>query len=216
MLSREVKALRKRIVGFWDMPPGSVTPALAVLAAAFAAGALAGLLRAAQVGGEGQESLSAYLQVYLEAARTGNATPPEPAAALWEAARWPLLTLLLSFTALGAVGIPAIFAVRGFLLSFAVASFVRIFGGAGAILAFFAFGFTGTISLPVLFLLGVQGLLSALARAGQAMGGGKGPTAPPGRAFWLRSGLCAAGLVLSALLECWAVPALLASVAELF
>ena len=198
MLSREVKALRKRIVGFWDMSPGSVTPALAVLAAAFAAGALTGLLLAAQVGGEGQESLSAYLQVY------------------WEAARWPLLTLLLSFTSLGAVGIPAIFAVRGFLLSFAVASFVRIFGGAGAILAFFAFGFTGTISLPVLFLLGVQGLLSALARAGQAMGGGKGPTAPPGRAFWLRSGLCAAGLVLSALLECWAVPALLASVAELF
>ena len=41
MLSREVKALRKRIVGFWDMPPGSVTPALAVLDLFSAAGAVA-------------------------------------------------------------------------------------------------------------------------------------------------------------------------------
>lgn len=50
MLFAEVKALRKRIVGFWDMPSGGLTPALAVLSAAFAMGALAGLLLAAQVG----------------------------------------------------------------------------------------------------------------------------------------------------------------------
>ncbi len=208
--------MRKRIVGFWDMPQGGITPALAVLSAAFAVGALVGLLLAAQVGGEGQESLSTYLQAYLAAAKTGSAAPPEPAAVVWEAVRWPLLTLLLSFTALGAVGIPAIFAVRGFLLSFAVSSFVRIFGGAGAILAFFAFGFTGLISLPALFLLGVQGLLSAAALAGGVLLGGKGTPSLPGRVFWMRSGLCAAALALSAGLEYWAVPALLASVAELF
>ena len=208
--------MRKRTGGFWDTPSDGVTPALVVLAVAFALGALAGLLLAAQVGGEGQARLSSYLQAYLEAARTGDATPPEPAAALWEAARWPLLTLLLSFTALGAVGIPIVFAARGFLLSFAVFSFVRMFGGAGAILAFFAFGFTGMISLPALFLLGVQGFLSALTLAGRFLVGGKGGAVPPDRIFWLRSGLCAGALGVSALLECWAVPALLASVAELF
>ena len=216
MLFAEVKALRKRIVGFWDMPSGGLTPALAVLSAAFAMGALAGLLLAAQVGGEGQESLSTYLQAYLEMARNGKASSPALAAALWTAVRWPLLTLLLSFTALGAVGIPAIFVVRGFLLSFAVSSFVRIFGGAGAILAFFAFGFTGLISLPVLFLLGVQGLLAAMALAGRVLVGGKSYPSHPNRAFWVRSGLCAAALAFSAALECWAVPALLASVADLF
>lgn len=216
MLSREVKALRKRIVRLWDMPPGRIMPALMVLSTAFAAGALVGLLMAAQVDGGGHESLSVYLRAYLEAAKTGSATPPEPAAALWETARWPLLTLLLSFTAVGVVGIPAIFAIRGFLLSFAVSSFVRIFGAAGAILAFFAFGFTGTISLPVLFLLGVQGLMSSAALASQAIGGGKVPSALHDRAFWIRGGVCTGGLILSALLECWAVPVLLASVAELF
>ena len=191
-------------------------PALVVLSVSFALGALVGLLLAAQVDGDGQESLSTYLLAYLEAARTGTATPPEPTAALWETARWPLLTLVLSFTAIGAVGIPVIFAVRGFLLSFAVSSFVRIFGGAGAILAFFAFGFTGMLSLPALFLVGVQGFLSALALAGRVLSGGKGPPPVPSRAFLLRSGLCAGALVISAALECWAVPALLASVAELF
>lgn len=208
--------MRKRIVRFWDMPPGHAAPALVLLSAAFAAGALAGLLMAARVDGGGQESLGSYLHAYLEAAKTGGAVPPELAPALWESARWPLLTLLLSFTVLGVVGIPAVFVVRGFLLSFAVSSFVRIFGAAGAILAFFAFGFSGTISLPVLFVLGVQGLLSALNLAGRTAGGGRGPVVLRDRAFWMRVGLCAGGLILTALLECWAVPVLLASVAELF
>ena len=191
-------------------------PALAILSAVFLIGALAGILLAAQVGGEGQESLSIYLQSYLEAAKTGNAIPPEPLAALWETIRWPLLTLLFGFTALGAIGIPIIFIVRGFLLSFAVSSFVRIVGGAGAILAFFAFGFTGLISLPVLFLLGVQGLLSSTALARKVLVGGKVPSASPNRIFWFRIGLCTAALAFSAMIECWAVPVLLASVAELF
>ena len=95
MLLREVKTLRKRIVRFWDMPPGHAAPALVLLSAAFAAGALAGLLMAARVDGGGQESLGSYLRAYLEAAKTGGAVPPELAPALWESARWPLLTLLL-------------------------------------------------------------------------------------------------------------------------
>lgn len=208
--------MRRRVAEFWDTSSGGAILALVVLSLAFSLGALAGLLLAAQVDGDGQESLSAYLLAYLDAARTGNAVPPEPAAALWEAVRWPLPTFVLGFTALGAIGIPVIFAVRGFLLSFAVSSFVRIFGGSGAILAFFAFGFTGMLSLPALFLLGVQGFLSALELTGRFLAGGRGLPPRPSRAFLLRSGLCACALAVSAALECWAVPALLASVAELF
>ena len=208
--------MRKRIVGFGPVPLDGLAPTLAVLSAAFSVGALVGLLLAAKVAGAGQESLSAYLQSYLEAAKAGNATPPELPTALWEAARWPLLTLLLSFTALGAVGIPAVFAVRGFLLSFAVSSFVRVLGGAGAVLAFFAFGVTGLITLPTLFLLGVQGMLSSMALAGRVLTGARVASPMPDHVFWARSGLCASALVFSAMLECWAVPALLASVAELF
>ena len=199
----------------WDVPPGGVLTALAVVSAAFCLGALAGMLLASQVGGGWQESLTAYLERYLAAAKLGAAGPPRVSAVLWETLRWPVSAFLLGFSALGVVGIPLLFAARGFLLSFAVSSFVLMFGGAGAILAFFAFGFTGMLSLPVLFVLGVQGFASGQELAVRALGGGKGPLSR-GRAYWVRGGLCAAVLGVCMLLEWWAVPALLASVAGLF
>ena len=207
--------MRKRIVHIWDVPAGGALTALAVVSAAFCLGALAGMLVASQVGGGGQDSLTAYLERYLAAAQSGAAAPPRGSSILWETLRWPVLTFLLGFTALGVVGIPLLFGVRGFLLSFAVSSFVRMFGGAGAILAFFAFGFTGMLSVPALFVLGVQGFASGQELVARALSGGKGPLSR-GRAYWVRGGLCAAALGLCMLLEWWAVPALLGSVADLF
>ena len=104
----------------WDVPPGGVLTALAVVSAAFCLGALAGMLLASQVGGGGQESLTAYLERYLAAAKLGAAGPPRVSAVLWETLRWPVSAFLLGFSALGVVGIPLLFAARGFLLSFAV------------------------------------------------------------------------------------------------
>ena len=108
-----------------------------------------------------------------------------------------------------------LFAVRGFLLSFAVSSFVRMFGGTGGILAFFAFGITGLAAVPALFVLGVQSCAGARELAGRALSGKKG-VFPFGRAYWVRCALCAGAVALSAVLEYWAVPALLCSVAGLF
>ena len=207
--------MRKRAAGIWDGPAGGALFPLAAVSLSFGIGALTGMLVAAQVGGGGQESLSAYLEHYLAAAQAGSAAPPELSAILWEGLRWPLLISILGFTAIGIAGIPVLFAVRGFLLSFAVSSFVLMYGGAGAILAFFAFGFTGMLSIPVLFVLGTQSFSSSRELALRALGGGKGPH-PRGRAYWARSGLCAVVLALSMLLEWWAVPALLGSVAGLF
>lgn len=208
--------MRKRIVHIWDGPSGGVLTALAVVSAAFFLGALVGMLMASQVAGGGQESLTAYLESYLAAAQAGAAGRPRVSSILWETLRWPLLTFFLGFTALGVVGIPVLFAVRGFLLSFAVSSFVLMFGGVGAILAFFAFGFTGMLSVPALFVLGTQGFASGQELALRTLSGGKGSLPWRGRAYWVHGGLCAAVLGLSMLLEWWAVPALLSSVANLF
>ena len=49
-----------------------------------------------------------------------------------------LLALLLGFTALGLLGLPLLFAVRGFLLAFSIASFVRLFGGAVMDMVYFS------------------------------------------------------------------------------
>ena len=108
-----------------------------------------------------------------------------------------------------------LFSIRGFLLSFAITSFVRMFGGVGGVLAFLTFGVTGLVAIPVLFVLGVQSLAAARLLAGRFLGDGK-RSLPFGRAYWVRCGLCSAALCLCALLEYAAVPALVRLVAPLF
>ena len=196
----------------WRMPADGAAPFLAVAAVFFFLGGLAGCLLAGSVDGGGQESLAAYVEGYLQAAQAGEASPPALAALVWETVRWPLLALLLGFTALGLLGLPLLFAARGFLLAFSIASFVRLFGGAGCLLALLVFGVGGAFTVPVLFVLGVQSLLTARTLAGRVWGEGK--SAPLyGRTYWLRCGGCAAALCVCMLLDGFAVPALVSGLA---
>lgn len=196
----------------WRASADGAAPFLAVAAACFLLGGLAGCLLAGSVGGGGQESLAAYVEGFLQAAQAGEISPPALAALAWETLRWPLLALLLGFTALGLLALPLLFAVRGFLLAFSIASFVRLFGGAGCLLALLVFGVGGAVSVPVLFVLGVQSFLAARILAGRVWGEGK--AAPLyGRAYWLRCGGCAAALCVCMLLDGFAVPALVSGLA---
>ena len=111
--------------GVWDVPGNGVLPALAVLGTCFFAGGLAGCLLAGHVDGAGSESLSAYLNSFLQAAGGGELEGPALASLVWGELRWPLLVLLLGFTALGLLALPAVFALRGFLLAFSISTFVQ-------------------------------------------------------------------------------------------
>lgn len=117
--------------------------------------------------------------------------------------------------ALGLLGLPLLFAVRGFLLAFSIASFVRLFGGVGCLLALLVFGVSGALSVPVLFVLGVQGLLAARVLAGRVWGDGKTPP-PYGKLYFFRCGACAVALCVSLLLDCFVVPGLVSSLAGTF
>ena len=180
----------------------------------FLAGGLAGCILASCVDGGGGESLSAYLQSFLSAARAGAVDAPAVLSLVWSTIRWPLLALLLGFTALGLLGLPILFAARGFLLAFSIASFVRLFGSTGCLLAFLVFGITGAVAIPALFVLGVQSLLAARVLASRFLGEGKRPS-PYGKAYFLRCGGCAAALCVCVLLEQLVVPALISGMAGL-
>ena len=110
---------------------------------------------------------------------------------VWSTIRWPVFAVLMGFTGLGLLGIPVLFSIRGFLLSFAITSFVRMFGGVGGVLAFLTFGVTGLVAIPVLFVLGVQSLAAARLLAGRFFGDGK-RSMHFVRADWVRCGLCSA------------------------
>lgn len=197
-----------RIRKKWDLP-SEQGGALVLLALAFLAGGAAGCVLAALSSSADVEELSDYLTGYLALARDGS-LPRGLWAVLWGQVRYPLAAAVLSVTALGVVGLPVLFAVRGFFLSFPAACFCQVFGGRGLLPAFVLFGLPALLWAPTLFSLGVPGFLSALQRL-RRPAGERGW--PPCNRGWL-AGLCA-GLTLAAgLLEYWVVPVLLRGLAR--
>lgn len=195
--------MRRPAAGIWK----ARVPALAVCSMCFALGGLIGYLLAASVTGSGGACLTAYLQQFFAAAGEGNISPPMLLPLIWQTIRWPLFAMLLGFTALGILGLPLLFVARGFLLSFSITSFVRMFGATGSLLAFLVFGVSECLAIPVLFVLGVQSLTAASQAAGWTLGmerGGGGY----GREEWIRCGLCVCVLSFCVLLEYFVVPIL--------
>ena len=96
-----------------EMPQEHVV-ALTVLGIAFVIGGVIGCLIAFQVG-QDNETLLSFLQSYLNAAKNGDVQAPNLMLVLWKAIRFPVLAMILGFTALGIAGMPALFLVRGFL-----------------------------------------------------------------------------------------------------
>lgn len=187
--------------------------ALVLLGSLFLAGSVAGCVCAGLIDDQGG-ALLGYVRGYLELlARDGVAV--RFFGVLWETARFPMAAFLLGFTALGVVCIPVLFAVRGFLLCYAISAFCRLLGPSGLVPAFFLFGLSALIWLPVLFQLGVQGVLGAYGLLRRAMGDGRYPLRYDG-GYLLRCGLCAAALCLCAGVEYLAVPALLQGIAGAF
>lgn len=203
---------KRQITRILDVPSAGTTPALLILTVSFLLGGLVGCALAASVGGAGSESLSAYIRNYIAASEAGLTTPPELLPLIWEVCRWPLMTMILGFTAVGIVGVPVLFAVRGFLFSFAVSAFVRMFGTSGEILAVLIFGFTGLLEIPVLFVLGVQSLSTAWTLTGRAFHF-RMHLPGIGQSYILRCGICALVLAVCVLLKYIAVPAFLSTVA---
>ena len=132
---------------------------------------------------------------------------------LWEQGRFLIGLCILGVTALGVAGIPVLFLARGFLFSFSVAAFCRIFGPVGLASAFFLFGLPALLWAPVLFLAGCQCLEGAYALLCRVLGDGRAPL-PQGSAYWGKLALYGLGLVVCVMLECMAAPVLLKAAAQ--
>lgn len=187
---------------------------LTVLSGCFLVGSGFGLLFSGRAVDAGSGMLIALLRTFFEQAA---GAPPQAAplpVLLWEGVRWHALVFVLGFTSLGLLFLPVVFVARGFLLSFAVAAFIRAFGGGGAVAALAVFGVTGAISLPALFVLGVQGMVASRALASRFLGEDRRGL-PYGRTYFLRCAGCAGGLVVCVLLESSAVPVLVSGTAGL-
>lgn len=207
--------MKKRVVKLVDLPSAGVVPVLVILSIAFLVGGLSGCVLTNWSIGDGSAALKEYLVGYVGAARAGELDRPEWITVLWDQFRWPLLVFVLGLTPVGLLGIPVLFLGQGFLMAFSAAAFFRVYGFLGLSLAFVVFGVTGLLSLPVLFLLGVQGFLCAGMLTGQMSGEGRRKTLFS-RAFALRCAGCAAALCVCSVMELYLIPGLLGSFSGAF
>lgn len=186
---------------------------IVALFACFVGASILGCWTVAAAGSTGIDTLSSFLRDYLNLLDDGSALSPSIWAVIWELCRWPALVLLLGFTALGAVAIPAMFCVRGFLLSYALASFVRVFGVTGIFAAFAVFGMTALVSVPVLFCMGAFAFPSSLRLAAGVLGSRQAGLFPKEKLLGL---IPCGGLLLLAVFVQWSVmPQLLSAVTKL-
>ena len=135
-----------------------------LLAVFFFLGVLAGTVCAGRAGEHVGEELSAYLSVYLEAARQGDfsvsAVFALALAYVWGAA----LAFLGGFFPAGPVLLPLLTAAYGFFPAYAVSCLTAAFGGQGLWLALGFFGFRCLVSVPCFFLLAVPAWRMAAGR----------------------------------------------------
>jgi len=183
--------------------------ALLFLSGCFLCGILAGCFWADSVTESGGAALSEYVTGYLAVLQEEGAKGGSLFTTFWDLFRWPVVTVLAAFTVPGLIVIPAIFLVRGFLLSFATACFVRVLGSTGIIWAFVLFGVSGMLSLPVLFILGTQGVVSCRQLCLRLMGVRSGKERIFGNEYMIRCGLCMVLLLICIFLEQFIVPVLL-------
>lgn len=199
--------MRKRLL----LGPGSELHLLC-LTVCFAVGGAGGCLFAGRLGVDTQKRLLEYFGSYFAALGGDEAVSLSSLSAVWEIVRWPLLTFILGFTALGVIGLPVVFFIRGFLLSYAVAILVRLYGTSGLAVSLAVFGVSGFLVLPALFTLGVDSFREAGAMAVKLAGE---KAAPPGRGRLLRAGCCGALLAVASVLQLRLTPVLLAAAVKL-
>ena len=182
-----------------------------LLGGVFLLGAVFGCVAAGCVEGESGAALEEYLREYLALVREGSGAL-SVSAVIWERFRFPLCILLLSFTAFGVLCIPVVLMLRGFLFSFSVACFFRLFGWKGLLLGAALFGLSALLWVPALFALSVLGVEQSY-RMFQRCAGKKGEqllSPSGGSVSW---GMCLMVLGLSVAVEYFAVPRLMAVLA---
>lgn len=189
------------------------TAAMLLLAVLFALGGMCGCL-AASAFYDTDGALTAYVHGYLTLAGQGSVNAGF-SAVLWQTLRFALLAAVMGLTVFGAIGIPALFAFKGFALCYSVSVFYRLLGLKGLAIGAILFGLSMVIQLPVLLDIGERSLLCSYGLLRRSLGEGRYPLGID-RSFLPRCAIAVTALFLCAGIEYLAVPVLLQKFAGLF
>jgi len=183
---------------------------LIVCGALFICGSIVGTAAAGFAGGTGvSDSLTEFL------AQSGQAPVRMSGffSTLFNDSVYHLVAIFLGFSALGVFCVPLLAAVRGFFLCFSISAIVHHFGGDGILLSLAISGVTALLTIPCLFILSVQSFTSSLNLLRSVTTRG-GSSKPYGGRFFVRTIVCIAVLMCSAMIDTLFVPRLIGLVAE--
>jgi stage II sporulation protein M len=202
--------MKKTFIKVLDLKSANLLPALAFLSVFFLCGSVAGCATASYIGGDGSSSLVRYVTGYISMVRENGAGSTDLLTAFFNTFKYHIAAFIIGFTSLGIAFIPALMAIRGFFLSFAVTSFVKMFGASGLLLSVGIFGFQRLLTLPCLFVISVQAFSSSNALFLMATGKRKkSPTPLYGGAYFTRCGICVVVLIFCSLFEAFITPAII-------
>ena len=154
----EVTRVGKRLCKPWVFSREQVLIAV-YLSVFFAVGGIVGGLFACVGSDTDSLGLSNYLVDYLRVVASGQIGRGNGFGwTIWNQARYCLILFLLWWAAFGMIGVPFVFALRGFLMVFSICCFVRVFGLVGFLPALILFVLPGFLWGPAFYLLGVQGI----------------------------------------------------------
>ncbi len=202
--------MRKLLNRFWDRPDGSFLSSAAILSALFLCGVVAGTVVCSNLGSN--SGIGEYLDGYVALSSAKTDTGSLIGYAFFNAFKYHALIVIFGFSALGVVIVPVIVAVRGFFLSFAITSFIKVFGGNGFALALSALGAQSLIALPCLLILASQAFSMSASIMSSGLGNKKASTLLTSSVA-ARIGVCFAALAVSALIEAFLTPLLISTVA---
>ena len=121
------------------------------------------------------------------------------------------IAVLLGFSALGFIFLPLLSFIRGFFLSFAAAAIIAAFGKSGISVSLAYLGLPSLVTIPCFFILTQQAFAASFALTGRLL---RRSTASHiyKKEYFNRCALCAAALLIAALIDAYLSP-LLASLA---
>ena len=155
-------------------------------------------------------SLNSLLSDYISYYLNGAADKPDFITTLFEVYKYHLAAIFLGLTVPGVLLLPALSAVRGFMLSYCVSAIVRLLGGNGVWLALSIFGIRTFITIPCFFILSVYAYSCSAYIFRQSFSKNmKFAASPFNRRTLIVCGICFLVLLLSALIDTYMTPSLI-------
>jgi len=175
----------------------------------FACGIIAGTFSARNLDAANTHALQERMMGYMEQIRAETFVSPGFWSVLWTTGRDHLLVLFLGFSLLGVFCLPILSAVRGFYLSFSIATFIRAFGAGGVSVAFSLFGVGALFTVPAFFILVTYAFRASAEMGSAILSQGKLQAGKLyGSAYFIKVALCFLGILVAVLVELYVTPAL--------